>query len=111
MSEVKVGEKHDPGEFPSETLLRLLNLAAAEQLARNSALWKTNMDMAFELHGDAVDALYEALYSELDRREGIVPPKAKKVDPVKAAKAAILKRLREQLPVAVQNILETDNDF
>lgn len=104
--------KADPGELSSETLKRLLTLAATERAARNSGLWKTNLDMAFDIHGQAVEELYEALYREIDLAGGIAVPKQKKPpDPVKVAKAAILKRLRDELPTMIESLLENETDF
>jgi hypothetical protein len=106
--------KSDPEELASETLERILRLAAAERAARDSTMWRTDLYGAFEVHGAAVDALHVALYAELGRRIDIGAPieKPKKpADPIKVAKQHILKTLRERLPDLISEALDNEADF
>ena len=109
MSEAVV--QSDPGELASETLTRILAIAAAERAARNSAIWKTNLEMAFDVHGGIVESLYEALYAELDRRANsgapVTAPK-RPDDPLKVAKKHILTQLKARLPDLVSQALDDD---
>jgi hypothetical protein len=94
--------KADPGELPSEVLSRILSLAAAERAASNAGMWKMNVEAAVEIHGQACEALYEALYAEIDKRDDIEPVKRqRKIDPVKIAKAEILKVLRSRIGLII----------
>lgn len=53
-------------EAEASQLAFLLSLVARERAARNSPLWKTDVDEAVSEHGDACDAVWDELYRLLD---------------------------------------------
>lgn len=103
-------EKKEVSEAnPSETLERVLQLALAERSLRNSPAWKTDMEGAFEAHGEAVERLYDELYRLLDERtEGSNPVQKLRMppDPRKELKSQIVQRLKAELPSMVASIID-----
>lgn len=94
-----------------ETLASILALVKRERSARDSSLWKSDMDVAFHKHGDAIDALFAELYRLLDEQEGSTGPvKAARPQTETEIKREITKRiiqaLKEDLPDMVSNIID-----
>jgi hypothetical protein len=50
----------------TDALSFLLSLVARERKARNSPLWKTDVDAASDEHGEACEAVWNELYRLLD---------------------------------------------
>ena len=71
----------------SDALTFLLSLAARERKARNSPLWKTDVEAAFEEHGQACEAVWDELYRLLDGT------------PVEAAKPARPDLMKRQMKI------------
>ncbi len=92
---------------PADDLERLLQLAQRERKLRDSPQWKVAMKDAFEAHSEAVAALYDELYRQLDHRassgDSVHVPKLPP-DPRKELKKQIVARLKEELPAMVSSM-------
>ena len=89
-------------------LEKILQLAQAERKASKAPLWKSNAELACEIHGEACEALYQELYAQLDAREGKHSPVSEapnKPCPVKALRREALCELRERLPGMIDDVL------
>jgi len=88
---------------------RLLQLGLSARDAEKSPLWKVDVGEAAERHGEACDALWAEIYSQLDRfsAEGNrVAAPAPFRDPVKEANKLVVAHLRKELPALVSLAME-----
>ena len=85
-------------------LREILTLAHAAFRAERSSLWKTDLDTAFEAHGEACENLWGTLERILIGRNIMydpVPRRETPADQLKAAEKQIIARLQEALPELV----------
>ena len=95
----------DAPETPAEFLDHILRLAQTAREAEFSHLWKTDIGAACEAHGDACNALWRALYTELDRRAG-VGERVAGMEAAHKAKAARIKRIKKEIAAIIKADLE-----
>ena len=99
----------EPTPAIDDPLENILRLAASERAARESGLWKTDMEAAFEAHSEAVENLYDALYALLEQRADIgdpVPKKRLPIDPRKELRRQITARLKQEIPSMVAAVID-----
>lgn len=99
--------------FPGSThddLECILQLARVARDASNSLAWKTDIDGAFEVHGDACDALWAELNRQLDNRAATDNPvmnPAPLPDVRKEVRKQVLAALKAELPDMVSAIIDS----
>jgi hypothetical protein len=93
----------------SDALERILQLAQAERVARNSPKWKTASGDAVDEHGACCERLYDELYRQLDKRsaDGHAVEKWKPPPDVREElRKSIVRALRAELPNAVAALVD-----
>lgn len=83
----------------------VLSLVLAEREARNSALWRTDIESAVARHSEIVEALYELLYGLLDQQSG-VKAWVKPVEASSAMKKRLVEHLRASIPSLVRAAMQ-----
>ena len=81
----------------------VLSLAKAAFVARDSTLWRTNIEAASEVYGDAC----EAVWAELERlvQAGNVRPAVTRASIQKTVAKATLEHIQRRLPDIVSDLL------
>jgi len=82
--------------------LMLLALARQAVAAEEGPLWKSDVQEALAVHGDACDALWSELRRQLDVQDGKVPV----LEHPSVKQKALARQMRRSIIIACQNAVE-----
>jgi hypothetical protein len=85
-----------------DALSFLLSLVARELVARNSPLWKTDVEAAADEHCEACEAVWSELYRMLDK----IPVEAAKPARPELIKRALKRDMKKALKAALSNTVD-----